>query len=231
MGVRFILAPSLMSSDHAPGAIGIGRISGIPIRLHFTLIFLAVFLVAGGFTGNDSAVWDGLMVVAILGSVLLHELGHALTALRFGVGISSITMYPIGGVARLMVQPRPWEELWITVAGPAVNLVLAVLAFLPASYLRGGVRNFLMQFAVINIGLLLFNLLPAFPMDGGRLLRAGLALKIDEGKATTIAANVGVGMALLMGAYALYEREYLLLFIAFMVFSGAQQEKLLRSPK
>lgn len=216
-----------MAEAQTPGAITIGRIAGIPIQLHFTIIFLVIVVVAGGFT--DSGLEDGLMIVAVLGSVLLHELGHALTALRFGVGIGSITMYPIGGVARLMSRPTPREELWITIAGPAVNLVLALLAYIGLDLVTEEGRSFLSQFAAINIGLLLFNLLPAFPMDGGRLLRAGLALKMDEGRATQIATGAGLIIAVLMAGYAVYYGQYLLLFIAFMVFSGAQQERAIRS--
>lgn len=218
-----------MAEAQTPGAVTIGRVAGIPIQFHFTIIFLVVLVVAGGFTDKGSTLEDGLMIAAVLGSVLLHELGHALTALRFGVGISSITMYPIGGVARLMSRPTPREELWITIAGPAVNLVLAVVAYTVLDVVSEEVRSFLSQFAAINIGLLLFNMLPAFPMDGGRLLRAGLALRMDEVRATRIATSAGLVIAVLMAGYAIYYGQYLLLFIAFMVFSGAQQERAIRS--
>ncbi len=215
-------------SSQSSGTLTLGRIRGIPIQFHFTIVFLLVYLLAGRFVDNESVLSNGLFIVAILGSVLLHELGHALTALHFGIGISSITMYPIGGVARLMSQPAPRQELWITIAGPAVNVVLAALAYALMGVTSGETRQFLVQFAVVNIGLFLFNMLPAFPMDGGRLLRAGLALWIGEDRATQIASITGMGIAALMAIYALLNAQYILLFIAFMVFSGAQQERMFR---
>jgi CBS domain-containing protein len=162
---------------------------------------------------------------------LLHELGHALTALRFGVGIVSITMYPIGGVARLKSQPRPMQEIWITAAGPAVNLVLAAMLTALEDVAGAEWRAPFRDLARSNLLLALFNLLPAFPMDGGRLLRAGLALVRPEIEATRIATNVGRAVAVLMGIYAIVNSQWFLLFIAFIVFTGAQQERVVAESK
>lgn len=211
------------------GTLTLGRIKGIPIQFHFTIVFLLVYLIAGRLVDSESVLRNGLFIVGILGSVLLHELGHALTALRFGIGISSITMYPIGGVARLMAQPPPRQELWITLAGPAVNLALAIVAYAGLLTSSGGVKEYLREFIIVNIGLFVFNMIPAFPMDGGRLLRAGLALWIGEDQATRIAAMVGIVIAGMMAIYAIMNAQYILLFIAMMIYSGAQQERMIRN--
>ena len=147
--------------------------------------------------------------------MLLHEFGHALTARRYGIRIASITMYPIGGVAQMVDRPTPVQELWITVMGPAVNVVLAPLCWVL------GWRDL----ALVNIGLLVFNLIPAFPMDGGRILRAVLAIRGSEVQATRVAANVGRVVAGLMAVYAIYSSHWLLLLVAYMVFTGAGAER------
>jgi Zn-dependent protease/CBS domain-containing protein len=200
------------------------RVSGIPIRFHFTFLILAAILIFGRFLGT----YQVIKVGGLFASVLLHELGHALTALRFGVGIVSITMYPIGGVARLASQPTPWQELWITIMGPVVNLVIAgALYAVQQADLAGGQWREVVSFLITgNIILFLFNMLPAFPMDGGRLLRAVIALSSNELKATRIASGVGQVVAVLMAIFGLFSGHILLLFIAFLVFVGAQQERL-----
>lgn len=220
-----------MFASSTAGTLTILRVKGIPIQLHFTILFLVVYLIAGRLVDSESVLKNGLFVIAILGSVLLHELGHALTALRFGIGIHSITMYPIGGVARLMSEPAPKQELWITVAGPAVNLVLAILGFLVLQVTSGEVREFSAEFIMMNAVLLIFNMIPAFPMDGGRLLRAGLALWIGEDSASRIAAMLGIVIAGGMAVYAIMNAQYILLFIAMMIYSGAQQERMIRNAR
>jgi Zn-dependent protease/CBS domain-containing protein len=199
------------------------RVAGIPIRFHFTFLLLAAILIFGRFLGAYQVVKVG----GLFASVLLHELGHALTALRLGVGIVSITMYPIGGVARLASQPNPWQELWITIMGPAVNIVLAGLLYAvqQLNLVSGQWRDVVSFLITGNIILFLFNMLPAFPMDGGRLLRAIVALNSNELTATRIASSVGQVVAVLMAVFGLLNGHILLLFIAFLVFVGAQQER------
>jgi Zn-dependent protease len=199
------------------------RVAGIPIRFHFTFLILGAILVFGGFLGK----YQVFKVGGLFASVLLHELGHALTALRFGVGIISITMYPIGGIARLASQPNAWQELWITIMGPAVNLVIAAVLYvvLELNLVSGQWRDVVQFLMTGNVILLLFNLLPAFPMDGGRLLRAIISLNSNELTATRIASSVGQAVAVMMAIFGLFSGHILLLFIAFLVFVGAQQER------
>src|SRR5262249_53668085 len=148
-------------------------------------------------------------IPAVFGCVVLHELGHALTARRYGIETRDITLYPIGGVARLERLPqRPLEEFWIAVAGPAVNFVIALVV---AGLILGGGMSFsffavdsfanliLLTLLYANGMLALFNLMPAFPMDGGRVLRALLASHLGQLQATTIAVQIGVAMAVIFG--------------------------------
>jgi Zn-dependent protease len=174
------------------------------------------------------------VLFAVFGCVVLHELGHALAARRFGIPTRDITLYPIGGVARLeRMSEKPWEEFWIAVAGPAVNVVIAgvllgALGFArlvsPVASLPFVVELFLFHLMVINVFLVLFNLLPAFPMDGGRVLRALLGLRLGHGRATEIAVNVGVVMAVLMGLAGFLLPSLGLILVAGFVFLAGQQE-------
>ncbi len=215
-----------MAERPPSGSITLFRVAGIPIQFHFTFLFLAALLVTSGLLGRREAILDAVLVAAVFASVLLHELGHALAALRFGVKIVSITMYPIGGAARLASQPTPQQEIWITVMGPAVNLVLAGACWLGARATTGDAAELLTQLGGANVTLLLFNLIPAFPMDGGRLLRAFVALRQPERNATRLATTIGRLVALAMGAFALFNGQWFLLFIAIFVFLGAQQERM-----
>lgn len=213
----------------------IGRVFGIPIFIHWTFLILIAYLVYGHSARGDdlSATAEGVgFVLAIFGCVVLHELGHALAARRYGVPTSDITLLPIGGVARLQRIPeRPVEELVVALAGPAVNLVIAVGLLLsgvtvpvdsdPQTFLITG--PFLSRLMFVNVFLLLFNLLPAFPMDGGRVLRALLAMAMPYAKATRVAASVGQFMAILFGFLGLSGNPFLLL-IALFVWIGAEAE-------
>jgi Zn-dependent protease/predicted transcriptional regulator len=165
--------------------------------------------------------------------VVLHEYGHALTARRYGIKTRDITLYPIGGVARLeRIPENPIEELWVAIAGPVVNLAIAAVLYVflfltnspvtlqSLSFTSG---SFLTRLLTLNLLLVGFNLLPAFPMDGGRVLRAILAMNMDHTKATQIAASVGQAMAFVFGFVGLFTDPFLL-FIALFVWIGAEQE-------
>jgi Zn-dependent protease len=174
-----------------------------------------------------------VFVFAVFGCVVLHELGHALMARQFRIGTHDITLYPIGGVASLTSIPsRPSQELAIALAGPAVNVAIAAALFAGAimtgvggptaiGSLIGG--SFLISLAWVNVALVAFNLLPAFPMDGGRVLRAFLAMRIPYVRATTIAARVGQAIAVLLALVGLFSSVTLVL-VALFVFLAAQAE-------
>lgn len=218
-------------------SLKIGSVSGIGIFLHWTFLLLIAAIFAFYYVQNQSvtAAIAGMgLILGVFLCVVLHELGHALTARRFGVGTRNITLYPIGGVARLeRIPSEPIKELWIALGGPVVNL--AIVAILGAMLLAGGGsfdpsvlqapgRHTIASLLWINLALAGFNLLPAFPMDGGRVLRALLAMRQDYASATQTAANVGQGMAILFGLWGLISFNPILLFIALFVYVGAQQE-------
>src|SRR5579871_835785 len=175
----------------------IGRLLGIDVYMHATFLILLVWLGISYYLPRHriaDAVNGLTLIVALFAIVILHELGHALTARRFGIRTRDITLLPIGGVARLERMPKdPKQELLVALAGPAVNVVLAgvfLLAILltgteltvPDSRLAGG--SFLSNLMWINVSLAVFNMVPAFPMDGGRVLRALLAMRLDYVHAT-----------------------------------------------
>lgn len=215
----------------------LGRVSGIRIQVHWTFLILVAWVIvvhaARGATALDM-VGGVLLVLAVFGCVVLHELGHALTARRFGIGTRDITLLPIGGVARLERMPtEPRQELLVAAAGPAVNVVIAALLFLVLS-VSGALRpvqeiavvggNLPAQLLWVNVMLVGFNLLPAFPMDGGRILRALLAYRLGYARSTRVAATVGQGMAIVFGFLGLIGPNPFLVFIAIFVYLGAQAE-------
>ncbi len=212
-------------------AVRLATVAGIPIRLHFTFL---LFLVWVGMRGGGAL---GIALVCTLFlCVVLHELGHSLVALRYGIPVADITLYPIGGVARIEKRPQARQELWIALAGPAVNVIIALVLYagligtgglVPADVTRaahGGWRGFAETIMMANIALVLFNLIPAFPMDGGRVLRALLALRLPPERATAIAAGIGQFIAIAVGLWAMLTGAYWYLFIAFFVYIGAGQE-------
>lgn len=229
------VAPRIQYTMLTPGSSGSLRLFelfGIPVRVHFTFLFLVLWLAL--FTGTQAAPAAlALLVFAlVVASVILHELGHALAARAFGIGTREIVLYPIGGVARLDAFPKGKAELVIAAAGPAVNLALALVltlwmevAGLPWDF-SNGLSSALPWITVANIGLCVINLLPAFPMDGGRILRAFLTLFVAEAQATRVAATIGQGLAIVLALVALFGpgRNLVLLLIAFFVFFGAGQE-------
>ena len=214
----------------------LGTFAGIDVFVHATFLLLIGWI---GYShwlqyGTVAKVIEGILfILALFLCVVLHEYGHALTARRYGIKTRDITLYPIGGVARLERLPdKPIEELWVALMGPAVNVVIAALLFVYLYLTRGLVPltdltvasgSFLARLMTVNITLVLFNLIPAFPMDGGRVLRALLAMRMDYVRATQIAANVGQGLAFLLGLFGLFNNPFLL-FIAFFVWIGASQE-------
>jgi stage IV sporulation protein FB len=213
-------------------SIPILRIAGIQLRIHITFLLLIVFLGFGYYqTGGSAAAAGGIMFILLLFlCVVLHEFGHALAAKSFGINTPDITLLPIGGVARLERMPEePKQELIIAIAGPAVNVVIAACLFLvigsrhvfSTAVVQGS--DLIGQLLYINVMLILFNLLPAFPMDGGRILRALLATRMSYARATQIAASVGQGFAFLFGFAGLFGNPWLI-FIALFVYVGASQE-------
>ncbi|GIW87263.1 MAG: protease [Isosphaeraceae bacterium] len=216
-------------------SLRLGSVFGIPIYVHWTFWILILWIALSGLlSGEPSSVVIGQIgfVLALFGCVVLHELGHALAALRYGVKTSDITLLPIGGVARLRKIPeRPWEEFVVALAGPAVNVLIAAILYLIGARINVDVSDerlllkggFLDRLFLVNISLVLFNLLPAFPMDGGRVLRSLLAMTMDYGRATEIAARIGQLMAILFVFIGLQSNPFLIL-IALFVWIGANNE-------
>jgi Zn-dependent protease/CBS domain-containing protein len=212
-------------------------VAGIRVQIHFTfLIFMAWIVLRGVFQGQSADVTIGntAFMLGLFGCVVLHEFGHALTAQRYGIRTKDITLLPIGGVARLERMPDdPRQELWVAIAGPAVNVVIAALLYAWFYVSRGGVDlsgqniivsgSLLEKLLLVNITLVVFNLLPAFPMDGGRVLRALLAMRMDYTRATQMAASLGQGIALIFGLIGFLYNPFLM-FIALFVWIGAAQE-------
>lgn len=174
------------------------------------------------------------LILAVFGCVVLHELGHAFMAKHYGIPTLDITMYPVGGVARLQRMPRePMQEFMIAVAGPAVNLGIAGVLYVvnlamgsPTSMAEAMTPqgNLLTMLMWVNLALVVFNLLPAFPMDGGRVLRAALATQMDYRNATHTASLIGQGMAFLFAIYGIFTGLWTLPFVAIFVFMAARQE-------
>ncbi len=214
----------------------LGEFAGIGVYMHATFLLLLAWVGVTYWNVGQSieAVLFGIgFILAIFFCVVLHEFGHALTARRYGIRTRDITLLPIGGVARLERMPdKPIQELWVALAGPAVNLVIAALLILAILAVGGfeplGGLNMisgpiLERLLIVNVILVVFNMIPAFPMDGGRVLRALLALRLDYTRATQVAAGLGQAIALLFGFLGLFANP-LLLFIAFFVWIGAAQE-------
>jgi Zn-dependent protease len=222
----------------------VARIAGIGIYVHATFLILLAWVAVDGYRENKTAgaVDAVVFIVAVFATVVLHELGHALAARRFGIPTRDITLLPIGGVARLERMPRePKQELLIALAGPAVNVVIAAVLFAVLSFTGGASsafqataspdqqflgRSFAARLLAVNVWLVLFNLIPAFPMDGGRVLRAILAWRGgDFARATQRAAAVGRFFALVFGVVGLFVTDNpFLVLIALFVWLGAAGE-------
>jgi len=212
-------------------SIPILRVAGIQLRIHITFVLLILWVAIG----SASA---AIFVLLLFLCVVLHEFGHALAAKAYGINTPDITLLPIGGVARLeRIPEEPKQELVIAAAGPAVTAIIAVSLFAViaargAVDLRAPIQgdDLVVNIFKLNVYLLLFNLIPAFPMDGGRVLRALLATRLTYARATQVAATVGQAFAFLFGIVGLfgipglYPPNPFLIFIAFFVYLGASQE-------
>jgi Zn-dependent protease/CBS domain-containing protein len=217
-----------------PGSVVTFKLFGVPVRLHFTFILLLVFLLFIGVGQHQSGLMTALYVLALFASVLLHELGHTLVARRYGIRTIEIVMFPIGGISRPERAPKAREELWVALSGPLVNLLIAAglltwvgvqQGFVSLAQLREPTdANLAERVALGNLLLFVFNLLPAYPMDGGRMLRAFLSLRLPEEEATRIAAGAGQGLAILMGLVGLLWGNFMLMFVALFVYLGAAHE-------
>jgi stage IV sporulation protein FB len=214
----------------------IGTVAGTVIRIHLTFLLLLLWIGGTGFAagGAQEALASVVFVCLLFLCVLLHEFGHAIAARRYGVRTPDITLLPIGGVARLeRIPEKPAEELVVALAGPAVNVVIAALLFLvlggvppmqAAAELHSPGQGILERLAWVNVTLVVFNLIPAFPMDGGRVLRAFLAWRMGHVRATQVAAWVGQAVAFGLGLLGLFGGNPLLVFIALFVYLGAASE-------
>ena len=224
------------------GSLHIGTFGGIPLKIHWTFSFLILFLLFTIFAegvGLEQGLWFGGYIIALFLCVVLHEYGHAIAAKRYGVQTKDIILSPIGGVARLEVLPeKPVQELIIALAGPAVNVIIAVLltiGFLISSVdplealnydILGidGPKDFFVFLLVLNIMLFVFNLIPAFPMDGGRVLRSLLAMKFGRVNATKVASFVGRILAIGFVIFGLSNNMYVLAFIGVFIYMSAAAE-------
>ena len=218
------------------GTVKAFRLAGVPVRLHFTFILLLIFTLVTVLGSRQSSGNYAIFLLGALASVLLHELGHAVVAARFKVRTLEIVMFPIGGLSRMERPLTAVEELWVSIAGPLVNMALAGALFgymlyshqtppmTPSEVFQPNSASPLALLFSGNLLLAGFNLLPAFPMDGGRILRALLSFIRPEDQATRIAAWLGRMLAISMGLYGLLAPQFMLVFFAFFIYLGAAQE-------
>lgn len=217
-------------------SLRVGRFAGIDVYMHVTFLLLVSWVAFMYWRQGQSivsAMAGVAFILAVFLCVVLHEFGHALTARRYGIKTRDIILLPIGGVARLERLPtRPLQELWVALAGPAVNVAIAVglfawleltASFEPLQTMTLTTGPVLERLMAVNLFLVAFNMIPAFPMDGGRVLRAILATRTEYSRATQIAASIGQGIAIVFGFIGLFYNPFLL-FIALFVWIGAAQE-------
>jgi Zn-dependent protease/CBS domain-containing protein len=228
------------------GSLRLFSVRGVPIRAHWTLLLIVPYLAfvlslqfrsVAELAGVEGArlvlpplIWGVILALALFASITLHELAHTFAAVRFGGRVRSITLMLVGGVTQLARAPRrPAHEAIMAAVGPATSLVLGALLYLVYASADGwpaDVRMALFYLAATNLTLGVFNLIPAFPMDGGRLLRAALAAWTGRERATHIAARVGKVCAVVLGLLGLVSASFLLMLIAVFVYTGAQGELL-----
>ncbi len=210
-------------------------VGGTAVRVHFTFFLLLAWIGAAHWTrGGPAEAIDGIIFILLLfACVLLHEFGHIFAARRYGIRTPDVTLLPIGGVASLERMPeKPSQEIIVALAGPAVNLVIAVLLmvvlgarfdFTQMAQLEQAQTSLIGRVAAANVALLVFNLIPAFPMDGGRVLRALLAIGLGYTRATRVAASIGQGLAVVLAIVGLMGTP-LLVLIAVFIFLAASGE-------
>jgi stage IV sporulation protein FB len=220
----------------------IARLFGIDVHIHWTFWFLPAWaMLMRAESGEPTAWWLPLLLIGCMFVfVVMHELGHALTARRFGIATRSITLCPLGGIAQLEHMPRrPWEEFCIAIAGPLVNVALALvlgagilvgLAF-GMDFWASDVAQFAGFLVILNVMMFGFNLLPAFPMDGGRVLRAILATVMDHLDATRVAVAVGTVVAVMLALAGIFLPDnpypWVILIAVFVILAGRQELKML----
>jgi len=216
-------------------SFNIGNIAGTAVRIHVTfLLFLVwIFLASYGAEGSEAAVTSSVFLLLLFACVLAHEFGHIFVARAFGVATPDVTLLPIGGLARLeRIPEEPYQEFLIAIAGPLVNVAIAGILILVAGaqldtnalYAVESTRvSMLDRLAAVNLFLAVFNMIPAFPMDGGRVLRALLATRLGFVRATGIAASIGQAVAFALGFIGLFYNP-MLIFIAIFVYLAAASE-------
>ncbi len=220
------------------------RVRGVPVRAHWTLLLILPYLALvislqfgslarlAGVEGEQlrlpPLVWGAILAVGLMASVTVHELAHTLVAIRFGGRVKSITLMIIGGVSQIARMPRrASQEAIMAVVGPVTSLVLGFvlyLAFVSSAHAPVDLQMAFFYLAAMNVTLGIFNLVPAFPMDGGRVLRALLATRIDHERATAIATKIGVAFAIGLGFLGLWSMNFLLMIIAVFIYTGARGE-------
>ena len=224
------------------GSLRLGRIAGIRLEVHWSFLLIILWAIYVGWNQGgtvQSIMWTIAFVMAIFVCIILHELGHSLTARKFDIKTKKITLLPIGGVASLERMPEdPKQELLVAVMGPVVNIVIAGILYffvraqlsifqqpeeVEAYFQAINAQNFLLYLFTTNIVLVLFNIIPAFPMDGGRVLRALLSFGMDRVRATQIAAELGQFIAIMFFFLGLVYNPFLI-FIAIFVYFGASGE-------
>jgi len=214
-------------------SLNVGSIAGTAIRIHVTFLLFLVWLGMIYYRqGGAEAAWQGtIFIVLIFLCVLLHELGHVFAARRYGVKTRDVTLWPFGGIASMERMPdKPGEELVVAVAGPAVNVVIAAVLILwlgprfdleNLTKIENPAVSLAVKLAAANIILVLFNLIPAFPMDGGRVLRAVLAMRMDNTRATELAATIGQGFAVVFGILGILYNPMLIIIAAFIFLAAS----------
>ena len=217
-------------------SLTVGRLAGTYIRIHITFLLLLVWIGAIYYQrGGPEQAIEGVVFVALLFlCVLLHELGHVFAAKYFGVNTNDVTLWFFGGIASLeRIPEKPSEEFFIAIAGPLVNVVIAavLIGIFGAQLdpdnlerLQDPAVSMAAKLAAANIFLVLFNLIPAFPMDGGRVLRSLLALRMSHARATQWAATIGQAFAVLFGVLGIFNGNFMLVVIAVFVFLAASGE-------